>query len=91
LLESGCAYNSGNHTLEHYSQQPPDYDPSTYQTKEVWLEGLGECKFSYWDGSSWQTSWDKNRAGLPRMIKINFKFSDETKEQEFIANIPISS
>jgi len=90
LLEAGCAYNSVDHTLEHYLQQPPDYDPATYGSKEVWLEGLSTCRFSYWDGSAWQASWGEDKGGVPRMIKVNFQFSDETKEQEFIVHIPIS-
>jgi hypothetical protein len=90
-VEAGYIYNSSNHTLEHYYQQPPDYNSDTYQAKEIFLENLSDCRFSYWDGSSWQTSWDQNRGELPRMIKINFKFADETKEQEFLVNVPVSS
>lgn len=55
------------------------------------LENLGDCKFSYWDGSTWQSSWSEDKGKLPRMIKINFKFSDEAKDQEFVVNIPVSS
>jgi len=55
------------------------------------LENLGDCKFSYWDGLAWQNSWSEDKGVLPRAIKINFKFSDETKEEEFVVNIPVSS
>lgn len=89
-MESGYAYNPSSHTLEHYYQEPPDYDKGTYQAKEVLLENLSDCRFSYWDGQTWQTDWNENLRQLPRMIKINFKFSDETKEQEFLMHIPVS-
>ncbi len=89
-MESGYAYNSSNRTLEHYSQESPDYDKSTYQAKEVLLEGLSDCRFSYWDGQIWQVAWDESSQQLPQMVRINFKFIDETKEQEFLMRIPVS-
>jgi len=89
LVESGYAYNSGNLTLEHYYQEPADYDWSTYQSKDVCLDGLSVCKFSYSDGEVWQSFWDENSAKLPKAIKMNFKFKDEDKEREFVVNIPI--
>lgn len=88
MIESGYAYNSSNHALEHYSQQPPDYESSTYQAKEILLEGLSDYRFSYWDGGAWQSSWGKT-GQLPKAVKINFRFADETKEQEFVVNIPV--
>jgi len=88
LIESGYAYNPSTHSLEHYSEQPPDYESSTYQVKEVLLEDLSEWKFSYWDGQNWQKSWSETNQ-IPQMVKINFKFTNETKEEEFIANIPV--
>jgi len=88
LIESGYVWNSSNHTLEHYYQQPPDYESSTYQTKEILLEDLSECKFSYWDGQTWKTSWDKVNQ-LPQQVKMNFRFGDDKKEQEFAVNIPV--
>ena len=87
-MESSYVWNSSGHALEHYYQQPPDYDRNTYQAKELLLEGLSDCRFSYWDGQAWKTDWDKAEE-LPQMLKINFKFTDETKEQEFVANIPV--
>jgi len=88
LIESGYVYNSSSRALEHYTEQPPDYESSTYQTKEVLLEDLSEWKFSYWDGQDWQSSWTKTNQ-LPQMVKVNFKFTTDNKEQEFIENIPI--
>jgi len=88
LIESSYVYNSENHTLEHYYQQPPDYERTTYQTKEVLLEDLSDWKFSYWDGLLWQNSWDRADQ-LPRQVKVNFKFAIDNKEQEFVVNIPV--
>ncbi len=88
LAESKYAYNSSKFTLEHYAQEPADYDADTYGTHETVLEGLGNCKFSYYDGAAWIDSWDKT--GLPRAIKITLKFNDETKERELSVNVPVS-
>lgn len=88
MIESGYAYNSANHALTHYSQQPPDYESSTYQTKELLLEGLSDWRFSYRDGGAWQSAWDKTDQ-LPKTVKINFRFADETKEEEFVVNIQV--
>ena len=87
-MESSYVWNSSSQALEHYYQQPPDYESSTYQTKEILLEGLSDWKFSYWGGGVWQSAWDKTNQ-LPKAVKINFRFADETKEQEFVANIPV--
>lgn len=87
-MESGYVYNASNHTLEHYYQQPPDYESSTYQTKEILLEDLSDWRFSYWDGGVWQSAWDKTDQ-LPKTVKINFRFGDDKKEQEFVVNIPV--
>ena len=88
MTEAGYVWNSSNHTLEHYYEQPPDYEPSTYQTKEVLLEGLSDWRFSYWDGQTWQSSWSKIDQ-LPKTVKIDFRFGEDKKEQEFLVNIPI--
>lgn len=76
--------------MEHSYEEPADYDLSTYQTKEVCLEDLSDCKFSYSDGGTWQESWDETKEEFPRMIKITFKFQGENQEREFLVNIPIS-
>ena len=88
-MESSYTYNSSSQALTHYEQQPPDYESSTYQTQELLLEGLSDWRFSYWDGAAWQSAWEET-GQLPKTVKINFKFADETAEQEFIVNIPVS-
>lgn len=88
LIESGYVYNPLNRNLEHYLEQPPDYESSTYQVKEVLLEDLSDWKFTYWDGIAWQGSWDKTDQ-LPQMVKVNFKFGSDNKEQEFVVKIPV--
>ena len=87
-MESSYTYNSSNHTLTHYHQQPPDWEVSTYQTKELLLEGLSDWRFSYWDGAAWQSAWEET-GQLPKAVKINFRFGDVQKEEEFVVNIPV--
>jgi type II secretory pathway component PulJ len=90
LVESGYVYNPASSALEHYYQEPADYDLDSYQTKEACLVNLSDCKFSYSDGQVWQENWEETKGALPRMIKITFKFQDENQEREFLVNIPVS-
>ncbi|MBI4972199.1 MAG: prepilin-type N-terminal cleavage/methylation domain-containing protein [Candidatus Omnitrophica bacterium] len=90
LAESKYAYNPDKFTLEHSFEEPSDYDMATCQSTETVLENLAACKFSYHDGAAWLESWDENKTGLPRAIKISFKFKDEDKERELLVNVPVS-
>jgi hypothetical protein len=90
LVESGYSYNSSTYTLEHFYQEPPDYDEKTYERKESCLEEVAECRFSYSDGSSWKTQWPKDSPEPPRAVRINFKFRGDDKERELVVNIPVS-
>jgi hypothetical protein len=90
LVESKYVYNATNFTLEHYFQEPADYDEGTYSVQEKCLEGLSECRFSYSDGSTWKSDWDENLKDVPRMIRLVFKFKDEEKVRELVVNVPVS-
>lgn len=90
LMESSYAFNPSKGTLEHSSQESPDYDWSTYQNREICLDGLSECSFSYSDGVTWFSSWEENKEELPRAIKIIFKFTGDTQEREFVVRVPVS-
>ncbi len=90
LVESRYVYNSSNFTLEHYLEEPADYDINTYQAKEICLEGLRNCKFSYSDGQNWYESWQEDKEGLPSAIKIVYQFQGEDHAEVFIVNIPVS-
>jgi hypothetical protein len=83
-------YNSANRTLERFYQGPADYNESTYQTKQICLDNLSDCRFNYSDGKAWLMHWEEDMGQIPKAIKIYFKFSEEEQEREFIVNIPIS-
>lgn len=76
--------------MEHYYQEPPDYDEATHDTMRSCMENLGECVFSYSDGAAWKDSWSKTLSEPPMMIKVDFKFKDEDKRRQFVVNIPVS-
>jgi hypothetical protein len=57
--------------------------------KKACLEGIDVCRFSYFDGSAWLDRWEEE-GDLPRAVKINFRYRDESREREFVVNIPIS-
>ena len=90
LVESGYVCNSAANALEHYVQEPPDYDWNTRPQKEISLNDIGPCSFSYSDGENWKQAWEESQPQFPRAVKINFKFNDETNGREFIVTIPVS-
>ncbi len=91
LVESRYQFNSESGTLERYYQLPTDYDSTTYEQMDSCIAGLSECKFNYNNGSAWSDSWDQSLGQLPRRIKIDFKFTGESKTRELIVNIPVSN
>lgn len=90
LAESRYKCDLANQTLEHYYQESTDYDENTYQKKEVCLEDLVDCSFSYSDGSGWKSNWSQTEERLPQLIKITFRYKADTQPKEFIINIPVS-
>lgn len=90
MVESGYVCNLADFALEHYYEEPADFDNSADSPKQICISELSECKFSYSDGQTWKTTWEEKTGQVPRMIKIDFKFKNETKEREFVVNIPIS-
>lgn len=88
--ESKYLCNLSEGTLEYYYEEPADYDDTTYQTKQIKLDGLADCRFSYSDGKTWNANWSIEEQGLPQMVKLNFRFRDEEAEGEFVVNIPVS-
>lgn len=90
LIGSKYVYHPENFTLEHYYQEPANYGTNTYQSKEICLEKLSNCQFMYYDGELWKDTWDATTEHVPRMIKIIFAYQNETKQREFVVNIPVS-
>ena len=72
----------------------PDYDFSTQDHSDILAEGVSELEFSYYDGITWQDSWDSGVAGdgsgggdaegkLPQAVKVRLKVEDKKgKESE---------
>lgn len=80
LVEVSYVFNPIDSTLERYADG----------RKQICLGALSECNFSYSDGKDWKASWEQNSGQLPRLLKIDFKFKNETKERDFVVNIPVS-
>ncbi|HDP16358.1 MAG TPA: prepilin-type N-terminal cleavage/methylation domain-containing protein, partial [Candidatus Omnitrophica bacterium] len=68
----------------------PDYDFSSQDYSDVLAEGISELEFSYYDGLSWNDSWNSDSAGgdsgtgvLPKAVRIKLKVEDKKgKESE---------
>ncbi len=89
LAEEKYVCDTAEGTLTRYYEEPTDYNEATSGTHDIGLAGLDECLFSYSDGSSWKAVWNQ-QDGVPRAVKLKFKFKDDTQEHEFLTNIPIS-
>jgi hypothetical protein len=90
VVEARYSFNPETATLMRYYDTALDYDATTFQSSDICLDRLAECRFSYYDGTAWKDSWDKDSASHPSMVKVVFRFNDETKEREFEVNIPVS-
>ena len=90
LVKSRFTCNASAGTLEHFWQEPADYDWSSYQGKEVGLGGLSACGFSYSDGKQWLQAWEDTNPEFPAAVKVVFAFSGESAQHELIVNIPVS-
>jgi prepilin-type N-terminal cleavage/methylation domain-containing protein len=88
LVKSRFACTTG--ALEHYWQEPADYDWNAYQGKEIGLSNLTACGFSYSDGSAWHDTWEDTNPQFPSAVKIRFMFSGDDKQRELIINIPVN-
>ncbi|MFH1414449.1 MAG: type II secretion system protein GspJ [Candidatus Omnitrophota bacterium] len=90
VAESKYICNLEDKVLEHYYEEPTDYNQDTNQKQEVCLDNLVDCRFSYSDGSTWEADWSGKHSELPRTIKLIFKHSDDPEPKEVLVNIPVS-
>ncbi len=90
LVEARYVCNPAAGTLEHYTQDPADFNGITTANQENFLEGLEACGFSYSDGTAWHPAWAAGCADLPKMIRAEFKFKGDSQSREFVAQVPVS-
>ena len=90
LVESRFACDSAAGTLEHYWQEPADYNWETSAGRETGLKNLTACSFSYSDGNAWRDAWDETNPEFPQAVKVSFKFNGDDRQRELVVNIPIS-
>jgi type II secretory pathway pseudopilin PulG len=91
LAEARYSYNSASHSLERYIEMPADYNPDTWQVKQVCLRELSSCEFSYSDGDAWKSTWSASDGRLPRGVKITFDPAGQGEPDEFVVNVGVGS
>ncbi len=90
MVEARYSFIPGTSSIMRNYDTVVDYDEATYQSSDVCLDKLADCKFSYNDGTAWKDAWDKDTGSHPNMVKITFRFNDEEKMRNFVVNIPVS-
>lgn len=97
--QSGLARVFGDRiTLDPLAENGDDTAIAAYAT--VLAPEVKSLRFAYWDGTTWQTSWNSEELGvLPRAISITIglqqrdaagDISDTLKEYTFVVTVPIS-
>lgn len=74
-------------------QTPPDGDPTQGGEESVLSPDIESIRFEFWDGTTWQTSWDTTTMGtrrLPASVRVTYKLTDEQDERTMIIPIPES-
>ncbi|MBU1932819.1 MAG: prepilin-type N-terminal cleavage/methylation domain-containing protein [Candidatus Omnitrophica bacterium] len=94
LVEIEYWLDKGQKVIMRNEDINPDYDFSTQDHSDILAEGVSELEFSYYDGITWQDSWDSGVVGdgsggedaegkLPQAVKVRLKVEDKKgKESE---------
>ena len=90
LVETRFECSAAEQAFNRYTQDPTDYEYSSYGEKQVCMQGVVECRFAYGDGVTWKSSWNQDEEGIPRMVKLEFRGKEDPDLKEFIAHIPVS-
>lgn len=74
------------------SQTPSDGDPSQGGFQELLSDAVSTLSFEFFDGSTWQTSWDTTTdRRLPTAIRITYQFDGEQNSHIFVVRLPLST
>lgn len=83
--------------LMRNNETDPDYDFTTYGNSDVLSDNVSELEFSYFDGLTWQDTWNSDQApytGLPKAVKIKIRVEDKKAKEgetfEIIARLRTS-
>ncbi len=83
---------SGKRGLFLREQRPADAEPSRGGHESLLDEHLRDIRFEFWDGTTWQTSWDtKNtqKGKLPTVARITYILREEDTPRTFTVRLQI--
>jgi hypothetical protein len=71
-------------------QKPPQTDPSSGGTERVYSPNVRDIRFEFYDGTTWQTSWDSKNAqkgALPTAVRITYLAFNEKTPHTFLIRL----
>jgi prepilin-type N-terminal cleavage/methylation domain-containing protein len=75
------------------TQRPADGDPTQGGYEEQINPDVTEISFEFFDGLSWQASWDSRTMGtrrLPSAVRVTYKLDGEDASRLFVVRLPHS-
>jgi len=76
--------DSARRLLMRNDEIDPDYDFETYGHSDVLSDNISELEFSYFDGSTWQDTWNSDQSlgiGLPKAVRIRIRVEDKKAKE----------
>ncbi len=66
------------------TQRPPDGDITQGGTERVLAEDVSELRFEFFDGETWQTTWDTREGArrIPGAVRVYYRFAGEEDDPE---------
>ncbi len=74
-------------------QRPADADASQGGTERVFNPDVSEIQFEFFDGATWQPTWDTVSSGtrrLPAAVRVTYTLTSETQQHVLVIRLPNS-
>ena len=84
---------NGRQGLFLREQTPSDGDPSQGGEESLLSEDVESISFEYFDGTTWQTTWDTSTMGtrrLPSAVRVTYRLRGEDQDRVLTFPIPAS-
>jgi hypothetical protein len=73
-------------------QRPADADPTSGGTEWLQLPDIDSLLFEFWDGTTWQQSWDtttQTPVRIPAAVRVTYSKGNDTPSV-FVVQLPLS-
>lgn len=85
--------SGGRQGLFLREQTPSDGDPSQGGEESILSEDVETISFEYFDGTTWQTTWDTSTMGtrrLPSAVRVTYQIKGENEDRVLTFSLPAS-